>query len=594
MQKQDGQKRHKQPSKLFSDFKKASRRQMIGVALGVTMLTSCGHAPLRAQAPVDDQPREKIEAVETPRISAIAGNTPPVTAQDSLKHADEVRRILLADARKRFAELSTSARTDYSAQLDSLERHMRDYLQQDTSRHNNVIVLDPIQTDVAIALGLPVEIAVMADVMKETPAAQIRHDAPPVPFGVITSAADNMSDFYLSKAGVISYTQTASAFPNQSEPESRPCVIVPMSDHALPFTIPGLTFDQKTEFGNTHEGWHCLDNKYRLTAAQMAVLDTVDIKDFTALKGQPDAIAAASSIHAMETLADVASIGDMVRRGHDPKIIDAVIRWRTGNTPSDYLHYSVPALKALKTHIAETGLDAFRATTHDDARGLYIRLTDENILTPSRLATALDYVTGDSTTRARLQVESIENAETRIAVAYAKIMTPDPVGSLVRSFGRVMTPPDTALQAKLKTWDFFSVLEKEAVAVGGAITPASVIEAYGNVQDSLRRAITPENEVEQREKMTLMKSFFINYVRKIDYVEANARHGIDIEVAAKEILTRGRTMSPESSNVIELRPQQVTPPAPQDGMAPAANINAAPAKAQKISACGCGVTRKPG
>jgi|GEM_PF-1016431 len=595
MQKRDGQKRNGERSKLFSDFKKAARRQMLGFALGATMLTGCGNAPLRAQAPAPDQTREKIEAVETPRHNAPAANTataqdvqghPALGTQDSLAHAEEVRRILLADARKRLPKLLGRARTEYSAQLDSLEQHLRNYLKQDTTRHNNIIVLDPVQADVAIALGLPVAIPVIADILAETPKDLIKSGELPVPFDVVMGAADNLADPYRSKAGILSHTQTASAFPNQNGTESRPCLIVPLSDHALPFAIKGLTFDQKTEFGNTHEGWHCLDSKYRLTDAQMAVLDTVDLKDFAAVKAHPDAIAAGSSLHAMEMLADVASIGDMIRRGHDPKIIDAVIDWRRGNMPSDFLHYSAPALQALKAHIAETGLDAFRAATHDAARDLYIRLTDENMLTSARFATTLEYVTGNADDRARLRAESAGNAETRRAVAYAEIMMPDPLGDLVRSFSRALAPPDTALQEKLKAWDFVAVLEKEAVAVGGAITPASVIEAYGNVQDNLRRAITPENEVEQREKMTLMKTFFINYVRQVDYVEANTRHGIDIEVAAKDILARGRAAPPQSENVIELRPQQVTPPA--------ANINAAPQKAQKISSCGCGVARKPG
>lgn len=581
MQKPDGQR-----SKFFTDFSKSARRRFLTFAMGATLLTSCSQSPLRAQMPVSpDQGRDNIEAVETPR-SANVNSAPLVPAQDSVQHAEEVRRILMTDAANRFPELADKARTEYSAQLDSLEQHLRDYLKQDTSRHNNIIVLDPIQIDVANALGVPHEIVVLADVLKDTPAEQIRMDKPPVPVPVIMGAADNMSDPYRSKVGIFSYTQTASAFPNQTEAESRPCLIVPMSDHALPFTIKGLTFDQKTEYGNTHEGWHCLDNKYRLTAQQMAVLDTVSLKDFAAVKGNADAIAAGSSIHAMEMLADVASIGDMIRRGHDPKIIDAVIDWRTENTPSDFLHYSVPALQALKTHIAGTGLDTFRSTSHSDARDLYIRLTDENMLTPARFATALEYLTGDSMTRARLQVESAENDDTRRAVAYAKIMTPDPMSDLIRSFGRAITPADTTLVNNLQSWDFVAVLENEAMAVGGAITPASVIEAYGNVQDSLRRAITPENEVEQREKMTLMKTFFVNYVRKVDYVEANARHGVDIEVAAKDILAAGRAAAELPPNVI-----RITPKAPQPDAAPAANINAAP---KKTAACGCGVARKPG
>jgi len=593
MRNRDGQEQRGKCSKLFSDFKKAARRQMFGMALGLTMLTGCANTPLRsapAPTPATEDAPEKITAVVPafPQAAAddAAAQMPVTPEQDSLRYAAEVRRILLNDARSRFGELAGRARTDYSVQLDSLERHMREYLQKDTSRHNNVIILDPVQTDVALALGLPVELAVLTDVLRETPAAQIRSDAPPVPFGIIVSAAENMTDFHISKAGIISHTQTPSAFPNQHAAESRPCLIVPVSDHALPFSIAGLTFDQKTEFANTHEGWHCLDSKYRLTDAQMAVLDTVSIYDFAAVKENPEAIAAGSSLHAMEMLADIASIGDMVRRGHNPAIIDSVIRWRTDNMPSDFLHNSVPGLEALKAHIAETGLDAFRRVTHDEARALYFRLTDDSTMTPTRFATALAYLTGEDADRTRLEAESALNAETRRAVAYAKAMQPDPEETLASRFRRHVTPPDTALQEKLKAWNFIAALENEAIAVGGAITPASLIEAYGNVQDSLRRAITPETEVEQREKMTLMKTFFTSYVSRADYAAANARHGIDIEVAAKDILARGRARPP--ALIIELRPRQ-------EEAAPAGHLEStAPQHPRKSTACGCGVARKAG
>lgn len=549
------------------------------MALGFTMLTGCGTTPLRGQTPAPTADENKIEVVDTPQT--------PV--QDSLQHEREVRKILIEDAQKRFMELAPKARTGYSAQLDSLEVHMRHYLKNDTTRHNNIIVLDPTQADVAIALGMPVMVSVLAEVIKDTPQDQLKPDAPPVPFDEAFRASRNMAASYRSAAGIRSYTQNPSAYANHTEDAPRPCLIVPVSDHAIPFTIKGMSFDQKTEFGNTHEGWHCLDSKYSLNKAQMTALDSVDIRDFKAVLAMPDAIGAVSQIQSAEMLADVAGLGDMIRRGHGSDIIDATINWRTENTPFDFAHYSVPALKALKAHIEKTGLEAFRAQSFETARDLYIRLTDENRLTPTRLTTALQYLTGDDAQRTALDTAALTDGETKLALEYARHMKPDPLDDLIRGLGMNMPRVDTVLQQKLKDWDFVGTLENAAIKAGGAITPASLIEAYGTVQDSLRTdMVRGVNEVENREKMTLMKTFFTAYVTGVDYVAANAKHGIDIEVAAKDILAAGRAARQNQlpghlpGNVIEFKPL------------PVQDVQKAPPAGQKLSNCGCGIARKPG
>lgn len=543
------------------------------MALGFTMLAGCSTTPLRGQTPIADE--NKIEAVDTPQ-------TP---AQDSLLYAREIRRILLDDARQRFMELAPKARTGYSDQLDSLEVHMRHYLKNDTTRHNNIIVLDPTQADVAIALGIPVMVSTLAEILKETPEDQLKPDVPPVPFDEVSRASRNMAASYRSAVGIRSYTQNPSAYANHTEPTPRPCLIVPVSDHAIPFTIRGMSFDQKTEFGNTHEGWHCLDSKYSLNQEQMTILGSLDIHDFRSVLAMPDAIGAVSQIHSMEMLADVAGLGDMIRRGHGMEIIDATINWRTENTPFDFGHYSVPALKALKAHIEQTGLEAFRAQSFETSRDLYIRLTDDSRLTPARLTTALQYLTGDEAQRATLDTAALTDSETKLALEYARHMKPDPLDDLISGLGMNMPRVDTILQQKLKDWDFVSTLENAAIKAGGAITPASLIEAYGTVQDSLRRdMVQGVNEVENREKMTLMKTFFTRYVSSVDYVAANAEYGIDIEVAAKDILAAGRAADQNQlpDNVIEFKPL------------PVPDVQKTPPAGQKLSNCGCGVTRKPG
>ncbi len=563
----------KRPTYLQNAFHKAMHGRFGTLVLSFTLMAGCTTTALRGQTPTSSpvDTGNRIEVVTSPPKTQEA----LVQEQDSLRRM-EVRRILLAEARSRYKSLLPMAETGYSQELDSLETHLRQYLKtRDTSRHNTIVVLDPTHTDVAIALGIPLAAAVMADVYTDT-------SERVVPFDVIMRAASHMADSYTSAVGINTYTQTASAYPNKAGEEARPCLIVPMSDHAVPFTIPGMTYSQKTEFGNTHEGWHCLDSRYSLTDAHYATLDTLDIRDFKALATSPTGISAVSQLNGAETLADVAALGDMIRQGHSTAVLDATMNWRTANTPHDYVHYSVPALTALKTHIDSVGVENFRKLSHDDARALYLDITDKERLTTTRLTTALAYLNGTEESRAALVEEAKTNTETAKALVFGKGMTPDPLQDLIDSFTSTARPVDTALRTKLRAWDVVGTLEKKAIEQGGMITPETIIRAYGAVQDSLRiDMVNGGNEYENREKMTLTKAVFIRYVQIIDYVDANERHGVNIEESAAELLRAGR----EAIRVSEAAKTLQIIPLP-------ANTNAAPEKPQRVAGCGCGVKSK--
>src|SRR5690606_16642195 len=162
--------------------------------------------------------------------------------QDSLR-AEVIRRKLIQHAQENFPDLLPQARTGYSRELDSLEHQLRRYLRQnDTTLHNVIIVLDPNRLDAAVALGVPADLAVAVEVLAESRAADI---------GQAINAAQNMAMPYTSPSGIRTYTQNPSAYPNLEGHAPRPCLIVPISDHAAPFSIPGMTYAQKTVFANT-------------------------------------------------------------------------------------------------------------------------------------------------------------------------------------------------------------------------------------------------------------------------------------------------------------------------------------------------------
>jgi len=559
----------KRPGSLQNAFQKAMRHRLGTLTLSFTLLASCGTTTLRGQTPstAPVETGNRIEVTITPQTSA--------QEQDSLRRI-EVRRILLAEARSRYKELMPMAETGYSQELDSLETHLRQYLKaRDTSRHNTIVVLDPTHTDVAIALGIPLPAAVMADIYKDAPERVL-------PFDVIMRAADHMADPYVSGVGISTYTQTPSAYPNKADEAARPCLIVPMSDHAVPFSIPGMTYRQKTEFGNTHEGWHCLDSRYSLSDAQYTALDTLEIRDFKALATSPVGISAVSQLNGAETLADVAALGDMVRQGHGTAVIDAAINWRKANMPNDYVHYSVPALNALKEHIDSVGLDTFRKTSHDTARALYLDITDKERLTATRLTTALAYQNGSVENRAALIEAAKTDTETAKALAFARNMTPDPMLDLINSITTAMRPIDVNMGAKLREWDVIGTLEKKAIEQGGMITPETITRAYGAVQDSLRTdMLNGGNEYENREKMVFTRALFTRYVQMIDYVDANERHGVDIEKSAADLLRAGR----EALRVSEAAKTLQIIPLP-------ASTRVGPEKPQRVAGCGCGVKSK--
>ncbi|HRI77217.1 MAG TPA: hypothetical protein PLX33_09535 [Alphaproteobacteria bacterium] len=533
---------------LSASFAKAARRRFSTLLLGAALISGCATG-LNGQTPAQAAPTVPQDTVTAQMDTTEVGPRRPVAPEETQRRK-QIRAILLDDAQSRYPELADDAQTAYSGKLQTLQDSLNTYLNRaDTAMHNTIVVLDPSKIDVALSLGVSVKEAIAQEVAKHGRA---------LPESTVESAAGNAVRDFNSEAGAPTFTQNPSAYPNMSEPAARPCLIVPSSDHALPFDVPGLSMAQKVEFTNTHEGWHCLDSRYRMTGAQLASLEKNSPRSLKSLIENVDVRTAASVIHHKEALADIAALGDMIRHGHPPAIIGHAIDWRQNEAGHDYLHYSVPGLNLLKQRIDSMGIDAFREMAPAAVRELYFEINDATALSPAKLLAMAEYLKADVTVRETQRTAAPAGSDAAAGIAYAdEVLKPAVPQQVMRDIVAVLTPPDTALRKALMDWKPIDRLEQGAIADGGKITPETLIRSYGKIQNELHGQLFGEDGEARlaREKMALVKSLFVLYVQGVDYVSANQKYGVDIEVAEKDLLARGRAAG------IGLPKAESTPPA---------------------------------
>ncbi|MDP2204686.1 MAG: hypothetical protein Q8K65_00085 [Alphaproteobacteria bacterium] len=565
------------PTSLAASFAKAARRRFSTVLLSAALISGCattldGQGPAQAATPSAQDTVTTVQ--QTPQPQQALAQTPADTlSAEEIRYRTEVRRILLRDAQARYPELSEAAQTGYSSQLKVLQDSLNSYLGRgDSSMHNAIVVLDPSKVDVAVALGMPVRRAIEQAATR---------DGRTLPDDMLQSAAPNAAMPHQSELGMPTYTQNPSAYPNMTEPEARPCLIIPVSDHALPFDVPGFTKAQKIEFTNTHEGWHCLDNRYRMTQAQMDALNENSPRNMRAILANPDLAIAASVIHHKEALADIAAAGDMIRRGHDPALIDHMIKWRQNEVGHDYMHYSVQGLNLLKTRIAEMGMEAFWQMGLPEARALYFEINDTTALKPAQITAMADYLLADAEGRTARREAAAAGSDAATGIAQAlEILKPSMPQQMLRDIIAAFVPPDSVLIEKLKEWDPVTEMQTRAIERHGKITPETLIRTYGALQNELHGELHGADDKLAREKMTILKGIFTRYVRGVDYVGVNQKYGVDLEVAERDLLERGRAAEPE----IFVGPRMPAPALQRTAEIPASSgkpLNAA------APACGC-------
>lgn len=518
-------------SKLWHDL-------MLTTALAATLGCSTRASP--KTIPTPENARQDAEQVDTTKPmppplpegavmviteSMVITAEAPETAMSAREQArrDSINQTLLREAQRNFLRLAALARTDYSSQLDSIETALSRYLvAKDTSVHNRVAVLDPAQFDVGIALGFtPAQTVALMLVSERVPPTR----------EILGLTVGKMGAGHDSRAGFFTYTQDPSAVTNLSGSRPEVCIIVPSSDHAITTDIAGLTRQEQVRFANRHEQWHCLDSKYTLHHIPKAALDSLPKGN---LSDHPDhmvLLEVFANGYKKEALADVAAVGDMIRRdGYGLDFLDRVANWRAGNT-GDIQHLSTPVLKGFRARIAGMGVEAFRALDDDAAKALYFEVTDQYGMTARSLQANVKIEKADPLER----LAWLEKAKTDPEIAKAI----DFMGYYLRPAANAplvgpLSPAEQAIADAVDAWNPYMQLEDKAFALGGKITPATLVKAYGALREELREEMrqNPASALPAA-KMTALQDVFSWQVTDTDYVEANDLRGVDVTRAER-------------------------------------------------------------
>ena len=503
------------------------------------VLVGCETTPTRAQIETAPQPQnteQQADTVMKPRPKPPKATTPAETAeQKALREGAEhvlIRRALIADARIQFAAANLLPENAYSLRLDSMQQSLTLRLQMgDTSMHNRVVVLDPRKFDVGMALGLGPQMTIRLMLGAQ----HVTADS-----DVIEGAAENMAGSYNSPYGRI-FTQKPSAFTNVLGRQAQACVLVPSSDHAIPYAIAGLTHAQKLTFINKHESWHCLDARYSFRDIDQKELEW----------GMNSPIPAASEtvrrylsiMYKKEALADIGALGDMIRQeGMDTSIIDAGIAWRL-KQQDDFQHMSVPVLEGLRAKIDSIGIGAFRAMGDLEVTNLYFDLTDARGLNPKMIEYLVQLAMTEEQPEARaaLDLKYGGDPEYRKTVDFVKYFDTNsaaaPQALPLPPQLRVLTPAEVEIYAAVTGWPSGKILLDRAFEHDGKITPKTLVNAYGKIQNELQAqmGLKPEDPVPPL-LMAKLQQTFVNGVTTLDYVEVNRLRGVDIAAVEPSLI----------------------------------------------------------
>lgn len=436
---------------------------------------------------------------------------------------DNIRTAMLQRAQRDFARLAAMARTSYSTQLDSLETALNSYIvAHDATVHSRAAVLDPAQFDVGIALGMTPQ---------QTVAQMLTLERVPVTRDRVMHTMGEIAVPFDTRLGVASYTQSPAAISNFSGQEPDICIIVPTSDHALIADIPGLSHTQQIGFINRHEEWHCKDTAFNLrhmTQEELAritpglLVENVDNKPMLEIF---------STFYKKEALGDVGAVGDMIRKdGFGTDVIDKISNWRV-NSPNDIQHLSSPVLQEMKRRITAMGLPAFRAMDDGAAKAFYVGLVREKGMSARSLEINIRFEKADVAGRLAWLEQSKTDPEAEKAIDFISYYHREPLDS--RPTGE-LNAQEQALAEQVMQWNPFARLEDRAFALARKITPSSLVQAYGLLQDELRTEMlaNPDNRLTIA-KMTALRKTFSWQVQTTDYVEANELRGVDITRAER-------------------------------------------------------------
>lgn len=503
---------------LSGAFGRAARR----LALTAGLMSLSGSPTVAKEMPA------KPPAAVAPAKPILPAEITPAERQ----RRNAIRDTLLRAAQNDLPNLQAHAHTGYSGQLDVLENTLTSRLQGgDTSVHNKVVFVDPAKFDVALSLGFAPEYALQT---------LLAQDRVALPDNQLIMAGEKAASYHESRFGVRTYTQEPTAITNLNNMTAQACVVVPSSEHALDVDIKGLSRAETVEFTNRHESWHCLDTKYNLRHIDPAQLEAIKEGSLRSHLGNTAAFETYATFYKKEALADVAAAGDLIRAGKGVDLLDKLIDWRNED-PKDLQHLTSPVLKGFRHAIEQMGVDNFRRLSDAEAQKMYFDTVDLCAMTAKSLDITVRWATAPQAQRQKWAKDAETDLDAARALGLLSHIKPQkPEGD------KPLTAAEKAVAKQLKSFKPGKLLDNKAFELSGKITPATLADAYDDLQEGLRRkmAAEPANKLWPAQATALQQEF-LNHARNADFVQLNADRGVDIvrqEASLKDFRPSAQTI----------------------------------------------------
>ncbi|MEZ0259560.1 MAG: hypothetical protein ACAH80_01035 [Alphaproteobacteria bacterium] len=475
-------------------------------------------------------------------------------AKSPLSQAEAARRAeindrLLRVAKWQFEQTTMSlVGTAYTTELYKQEKEVRDILMR---QGNTALILDPATFDAAVALGMKPAEAAERMVLGERPGL-LDVVEPYFKDGVLTGKppvspedlekcmaymdlarqydfqgiADDMYHPYKTQSGAMTRTQFPSAH-NSGVIGS--CVIVPSSDIGN-VRVRGLSHADNQTWINLHESWHCRDSNINFMTPPLVPYDaSADIRRLPDDAGVREAYARSNQ---MESFADVAAVGEMMRsKGKGMETLDAVMDFRQ-RSAAEVKHYTMPVLRAFREEIEKMGVEKFRKLNEQDAEKLYRRMVDENALTARGIKIIQDRESGNPLRSAGpMLVTRFIDDEVSRALAFRRSHTYDRFVGYSKELA-TWDREGGEIARELGKWNALKLLQDRAFADAGKITPTTLVQAYGDLKDELREKIKkdPGHRALYEAQLGKLRDTFVESTGKTDFVAVNLQRGVKIEV----------------------------------------------------------------
>lgn len=447
----------------------------------------------------------------------------------NIANAEDTSNLDLAyEAQGRFQELMRNAATPYSERLKALENALNDYAKRNgLDQYSKITFLDPVKADIGVALGLDKRMIGQTLLMEQ--GVMPYQDFSYMLGNAMVAASPSITDDN-------AYTQNPQAlFVRFNDARKSPCVIVPSPANNVPdtLTVPGMSLQQAQDYRNRHEGWHCLDSVYFPKPIPSEVYLAARTDSFSSFQGRQDLLEGFINLQKTEILADVATLGEMVRAGHDVELIDTVVNWRA-SAAEHLAHLTAPALEQLKSYIEKVGLEEFNGMSEKEAVDTYYAITEDHALSVNALDLLLTNETGEPV----LANASYTELDIQKAAAYQKYRdaaAPSADISMVAAMTSIMggagkdietIQREKSLEEKLKGWSALDDLTHTAYTLSGKVTPETMIGAYITLQTEYDNASerNPQDADMYAEMATRLKSTFVQKTLWSDFTAINLKH----------------------------------------------------------------------